>query len=60
MYIGSTNLYLELDSPEYNSNIPSSLITSEKYYNCENFFSQTHSNQKKRKLFQKSALNKKG
>ncbi|MHB8128589.1 MAG: hypothetical protein ACYDEX_06300 [Mobilitalea sp.] len=53
MYISSTNYYLGL--PE--SNIPTSLIASEKYYNCENFFSNI--NQKKKKLFQKNILSKK-
>jgi len=47
MYVSSTNLYI--NPSEYNSNIPASLITSEKYYNCEDFF--LNSQQKKRKIF---------
>ena len=50
MYINSTNLYIK--PSEYISSIPSSLIASEKYYNCEDFFLST--NHKKRKLFQKT------
>lgn len=55
MYISSTNLYL----PESNSNVLTSLISSEKYYNCENFFTNSNSDHKKRNLFQKYILNKK-
>ena len=49
MYISSTNLYLK--SPDYISNIPASLINSEKYYNCDFFVASM--NQKKRNLFQR-------
>jgi hypothetical protein len=49
MYISSTNIYI---NPSENiSNIPNSLITSERYYNCENFFTSTH--HKKKGLFLK-------
>ena len=47
MYIMSTNSYE--DTSEYNSRIPASIITSEKYFNCENFLSDIH--KKRRKLF---------
>ncbi len=47
MYVSSTNIYI--NPSEYTSNIPNSLITSERYYNCENFFANTH--HKKRGLF---------
>lgn len=36
MYIGSTNLYLDL--MKYNTKEPASWITSERYENCENFY----------------------
>ena len=49
MYISSTNLYIK--SSDYSSNIPASLISSEKYYNCEYFF--TAMNHKKSNLLQK-------
>lgn len=55
MYISSTNIYI--NPSEYSSNIPSNLITSEKYYNCENFFMFT--NHKKRKLFDLNRAGKK-
>lgn len=47
MYIMSTNSYADLS--EYNLRIPASVITSEKYFNCENFYSDM--NYKKRRLF---------
>ncbi len=55
MYISSTNIYI--NPSEYTSNIPNSLITSERYYNCEDFFSRR--TYKKRSLFHnnKSAKN---
>ncbi len=49
MYISSTNIFI--NPSEYTSNIPNSLITSERYYNCENFFSNI--NNKRRSLFHK-------
>lgn len=52
MYIMSTNSYA--DTSEYNSRIPASIITSEKYFNCENFF--TDLNKKRRKLFHKNKI----
>ena len=51
MYVSSTNIYI--NPSEYVSNIPNSLITSERYYNCENFFTKTH---KKRGLLQINKL----
>ncbi len=52
MYINSTNLALDL--PEYNTKVPSSWITSEKYYNCDYFFNYMNNLKKKRKLFHKN------
>jgi len=51
MYIGSTNI--SFNSSVYNANVMPSWITSEKYYNCENFYNQITTKQKKRKLFTK-------
>ncbi len=51
MYINSTNLSLNL--PEYNTSASSSWISSEKYYNCDNFFYYMNMLQKKRKLFRR-------
>jgi hypothetical protein len=46
MYIGSTNLPLDL--PGYN-NISTNWITSEKYYNCDNFYYHMNMIQKKKR-----------
>ncbi|MGN6712440.1 hypothetical protein SAMN02745136_00728 [Anaerocolumna jejuensis DSM 15929] len=51
MYIGSTNLYLNL--PEYDTKAPASWITSEKYDNCENFYQHLVVKQTKHRLFHK-------
>lgn len=51
MYIGSTNLYLDL--MEYNTKAPASWIASEKYDNCENFYQHIVSKQNKHRLFHK-------
>lgn len=50
MYIGSTNIYLNL--PEYNTNVSPNWMTSEKYYNCD-FYYQENNSQKKKKLFRR-------
>lgn len=55
MYIMSTNF--QMDSTDFNSRIPASIITSERYFNCENFFADM--NQKRRKLFHKNKADKK-
>jgi predicted butyrate kinase (DUF1464 family) len=55
MYIMNTNLYSDI--LKYQSNIPASVIVSERYFNCENFFSDM--NHKKRKLINKLMSNKK-
>jgi hypothetical protein len=36
MYIGSTNLYLDI--MKSNTKVPASWMTSEKYENCEDFY----------------------
>jgi hypothetical protein len=54
MYINSTSLYINLSGNA--SNIPASLITSERYYNCEDFFKSTNHNRKK--LFQRNRQSK--
>ncbi len=51
MYIGSTNLYLNLS--EYDTKAPASWITSEKYDNCENFYQHLVVKQNKHRLFHK-------
>jgi hypothetical protein len=55
MYIMSTNLYV--GSSDYHSSIPADVITSERYFNCENFYSDMIS--KKFRLFHKNRPNKK-
>lgn len=54
MYISSTNLFI--DFPEYIIKESPNWITSEKYYNCENFFTQL--NQKTRKHLWKHKIPK--
>lgn len=54
MYISSTNLFIDL--PEYSIKESPNWITSEKYYNCENFFTQL--NQKTRKHLWKHKIPK--
>lgn len=51
MYINSTNLPLFL--PDYNTNVSYNWISSEKYYNCDNFFSDMTMPHKKRKMLWK-------
>ena len=51
MYIGSTNISFDLS--DYKSDITPSWITSEKYYNCENFYSHSKVNHNKFRLFRK-------
>lgn len=46
MYIGSTNLFL--DTNKYDTIVPSSLIASEKYEYCEDFYQSMMSKQKSR------------
>lgn len=48
MYIGSTNLYLDI--MKYNTKVPS-WITSENYENCEDFYKQLTVRNNKTKLF---------
>lgn len=55
MYIGSTNLYLDLI--EYNTKAPASWIASERYDNCENFYQHMVVKQNKRRLFHKKGDN---
>ncbi|WOO38132.1 MULTISPECIES: hypothetical protein [Clostridia] len=53
MYIGSTNLYLDLI--DYNTKAPASWITSERYENCENFYQHLVVKQGRPKLFHKKS-----
>ncbi len=49
MYIGSTNLFLNL--PEYHINDSNNWAASEKYYNCDNFYYHMNTDRKRKKLF---------
>lgn len=53
MYISSTNLFIDLQS--YHNNELPNWVTSEKYYNCDNFYNQL--NQKKKHVW-KNRINK--
>lgn len=51
MYIGSTNLYLDL--MKFNTKEPASWIRSERYENCENFYTHVVAKHNKFRLFRK-------
>ncbi|ROR23988.1 hypothetical protein EDD66_112119 [Mobilisporobacter senegalensis] len=51
MYIGSTSLYL--DFIKYNTKVPASWITSEKYENCEDFYHSLVAKNKRKLFFRK-------
>jgi hypothetical protein len=51
MYIGSTNLYLDII--KYNTNVQPSWFTTEKYENCENFYQNVVVSHSPQKLFHK-------
>jgi hypothetical protein len=51
MYIGSTNLYLDLI--KYNTKAPVSWVTSENYENCENFYQYMVARRSRPKFFQR-------
>lgn len=51
MYINSTNLFLDII--KYNTKVPASWITSEKYENCENFYQNITTKPNRMKFFHK-------
>lgn len=51
MYIDSTNIYFNVNA--HDSRFSYHCDPSEKYYNCENFFSHTSLRQKVKKFFGK-------
>ncbi|WMJ89108.1 hypothetical protein [Anaerocolumna sp. MB42-C2] len=51
MYIGSTNLYLDI--VKANTKVPASWMTSEKYENCEGFSQIMAGRHNRLRLFQK-------
>lgn len=53
MYIDSTNLYIDLT--KYNIKAFNSLIASEKYDNCENFYQHLVGKQKLHKFFHRES-----
>lgn len=52
MYVGSTNLYLDL--MKFNTKEPASWITNERYENCENFYNHMVVKHNKFRLFRKN------